>query len=97
MHTTTLLRTWDFMKTFTFNPEVTLGHVLQMAGMLVTVAVIYGDIRAERVRTDMRIDAAEKALTAINGRVTAHDDLLKSIAITHERITTLMEERKRGN
>lgn len=51
----------NFMKRVTFNPEISSGHILQLIVMLLALVVLYGDARAYKERTEMRLKRLEES------------------------------------
>jgi hypothetical protein len=74
------------MKRITFNPEITFGHLVQLVAMGALALGAY-------YKFDARITQNESAAAAALTRTAKQEEVSQQLAITMQRLTTLIEER----
>lgn len=81
------------MRKPTFNPEITMGHVLQLGTALIAMVGFYVNTRLDRQRMEMRAEAIERTVAQQDVRLGTHDETLRAIALTQVKMATILDER----
>lgn len=77
------------MKRQWFNPQISLGNVIQLFVMLVMAVGAY-------YKFDARLSRVEEMMMLDRAKLDEHDTTLRQIVNTQTRLSTLLEERAIG-